>query len=236
MSFAQCSSSVARLLNLLLFSSKWIFAALPHHRECTNLHQSAYLDQNRYCARYPHHRTILHREELYANTHIWPASWRFGNVELRKCYRLVRVAFQAVVESALESTLCVRRVEAHLYLCISSMSADSLRCHFGKERPPDVWFWWSIAGCLCFPTFSSLGWGNSTPRFFSSRTSVRGFLMRYFVSSITVREKPSLAILPVFNARRMSDCSGCTWPPRLAILADMSKTYKTSVAASNNEI
>ena len=40
---------------------------------------------------------------------------------------------RAVVESAMESALCVGPVEVHLFLCVSSMSADSLRYHFGKE-------------------------------------------------------------------------------------------------------
>jgi len=43
------------------------------------------------------------------------------------------VACRAVVESALGSTLCVGRVEVHLFRCISSVSVDYLRCHFGKE-------------------------------------------------------------------------------------------------------
>jgi len=62
------------------------------------------------------------------------------------------------------------------------------------------------------------------------------FLNEVFVSSIAPCEKPCLAILAIFNARRMSDCSSCTRPPCLAIVADMLKTYKTLVAASNNEI
>jgi len=37
------------------------------------------------------------------------------------------------VESALESALCVGQAEVHLFFCVSSMSADSLRCDFGKE-------------------------------------------------------------------------------------------------------
>jgi len=49
-------------------------------------------------------------------------------------------------------------------------------------------------------------------------------------------QKPSLAILAIFNARRMSDCSSCPRPPCLVIVADMMKTYKTLVDASNNEI
>jgi len=60
--------------------------------------------------------------------------------------------------------------------------------------------------------------------------------MRYFVSSIVAREKPTVAILAVFDARRMSDYSSCTRPPFLAIVADMSKTYKTLGNASINEI
>jgi len=64
----------------------------------------------------------------------------------------------------------------------------------------------------------------------------RGFLIRYFVSSIAAHEKPSLAILAIFNARRMSECASCTRPPCLAIVADMLQTYKPLVAASNNEI
>jgi hypothetical protein len=51
-----------------------------------------------------------------------------------------------------------------------------------------------------------------------------------------VLEKPSLAILARFKAMRMSDCSSCTLPPCLAIVADLLKTYKTVVAAANNEI
>jgi len=107
---------------------------------------------------------------------------------------------------------------------------------FWQGRQPAIWFWRSIAGCLCIAAFTFLCPGNSTPRIVSSRTSERGFLMRYFVSSIAAREKPSLAILAIFNARCMSDCSSCTRPPCLAIVADMLKTYKILVAASNNEI
>jgi len=107
---------------------------------------------------------------------------------------------------------------------------------FWQGRQPDVWVWRSIAGGLCIAAFTILCPGKSTPRFFSSRTSARGFFMRYFVSSIAASEKPSLAILAIFNARRMSDCSSCTRPPCLAIAAAMLKTYKTLVDAFNNEI
>jgi hypothetical protein len=54
-------------------------------------------------------------------------------VELRKCYQLVRVACCAGVVSALDSALFIGRGEVHLFLCLSTVSADSLWCHFGKE-------------------------------------------------------------------------------------------------------
>jgi len=107
---------------------------------------------------------------------------------------------------------------------------------FWQERQLDIWFWRSIAGCHYIAAFSISCPGNSTPRIVCPRTLPRGFLMMYFVSLITVREKPSLAILAIFHARHMSDCSSCTRPPSLAIVADMLKTYKTVVAAYHNDI
>ena len=148
MSFAQCSSPVEGSLNPLLLSTKWMLATVPHHRECINLHQSAYLDQNRYRARYPHHRNIPYTEELYANGHVRPANWRFQKGELRTCYRLGPVACRAAVDSALESAVCVGRVEVHLFLCVSSVSADSLRCHFGEERSRQLGFNQALLGVI----------------------------------------------------------------------------------------
>jgi hypothetical protein len=43
------------------------------------------------------------------------------------------VACLAQVESALESALCVGRVEVHLFFCVSSVLGDSLQWHFRKE-------------------------------------------------------------------------------------------------------
>jgi hypothetical protein len=34
---------------------------------------------------------------------------------------------------AMEAALCSGWVEVHRFLCVSSVSADSFRCHFGKE-------------------------------------------------------------------------------------------------------
>jgi len=47
---------------------------------------------------------------------------------------------------------------------------------------------------------------------------------------------PSLAILAIFKARHMSDCSSCNRPPCLALVAGMLKTDKKLVAAANNEV
>jgi len=188
--------------------------------------QSAYLDQNRYRAGYPGQmhldRNIPHREELYVNTYIRPAQWWFGNVQLWKCYWLGRVACRPEVASALESSVCVGRVEAHLFLCIPACLQILCSAILARKAAGRV-VWQSIAGYLCIAAFTCLCPGNSTPRIFSSRTSVRGFWMKYLVSSIAAHKKPSVAILAIFNARCMSDCSSCTRPPCLAIVAEMLK-------------
>jgi len=107
---------------------------------------------------------------------------------------------------------------------------------FWQGRQPSVWFWWIIAGCLSIAAFTFQCPGNSTPRFFSSVTLARGFFIWYCIASIAVPENPPLAILAIFNARRMSDCSSCTQPPCIAIVADMLRTYKKLVAAPSDEI
>ena len=107
---------------------------------------------------------------------------------------------------------------------------------FWQGRHLGVWFWWSIARCLSIAAFTFLSPGNSTPHFFSSRTLVQSVLIRYCVSAIAARKNTSLAILVIFKARRMSDCSSCTGPPCLAIVADILNTNKKLVAASNNEM
>jgi len=95
---------------------------------------------------------------------------------------------------------------------------------FWQGRHPAVWLWRSTAGCLSLTGFNFSCPGNSTLRFFSSPTSARGFLIRYCVSYIAVRENPLLPILAILQARRKSDCSSCTRPPCLAIFANLLKT------------
>jgi len=103
---------------------------------------------------------------------------------------------------------------------------------FWQGRQLSVWFSRTIAGCLSMGAFILFCPGNITPSFFSSRTSAWGFSNRCCVYSIAARKNPSLAILVIFKARHMSDCSSCTRPPCRAIVADMLITYKILVAAS----
>jgi len=104
---------------------------------------------------------------------------------------------------------------------------------FWQGRHPDFWFWQSIAGCLGIATFTLLRPGNSKLRFFSSWTLARGFLMWHCFSSTAVHKNLPLGILAMSQARRRSDCSSCTRPPCLAIVAAMLNSYKKLVAASN---
>jgi len=78
--------------------------------------------------------------------------------------------------------------------------------------------------------------GKTTPCFFSSQTSAWCFSISGCISSISARGNPHLAILAIFKSRLVTDCSSCTRPPFLAIVADMLKTFHKLVAASNRKI
>jgi len=93
----------------------------------------------------------------------------------------------------------------------------------------------TAAGCLSIAAFPFLSAGNWSPHFFSSWTPARDFSNRIYISHIVVHRKPPLAILAIFNPRCMSECSSCTRPPCVAIVADMLKTEKKLVAPSKNE-
>jgi hypothetical protein len=53
--------------------------------------------------------------------------------------------------SALESALCIRWVVMVIFLCVSSMSADSLWCHFGKEASRTSGFNEALPGVFVSP-------------------------------------------------------------------------------------
>jgi hypothetical protein len=94
----------------------------------------------------------------------------------------------------------------------------------------------TIAGCNFIPAFSWLCPGKTTHYFVSSWSLAQGVLMGYRVSSIAARKYPPLAILAIFKVRCVSDCSCCTQPPCLDIVAVMLKTNKPAVVGSKYEI
>jgi hypothetical protein len=100
-----------------------------------------------------------------------------------------------------------------------------------QRRKPSVSFSQTIARWHSIAVFNLLCPGNTTPPVVFSRALVPGFLISWCISPITACDHPPVAMLPIFKARCMSDCSSCTRPPCLAIVAVMLKTYKKSVAA-----
>ena len=103
---------------------------------------------------------------------------------------------------------------------------------FWRGRQPSIWFSRICAGCHSIAAFTFIYLRKTTPRFFFSRTSEQGFFICCCVSSVASHKNPPLAILAIFKARCMADCSSCTRPPCPAIVADMLKTYRKLVAAS----
>jgi len=90
----------------------------------------------------------------------------------------------------------------------------------------------TISGSHSIADFTLLCPGNTTPHCFPSQTLARGSFISSCISSTAARKNSCLAILAISKARCMLDCSSCTRPPCLAIVAVMLKTYKKLVAAS----
>jgi len=76
---------------------------------------------------------IEHCEEEYVYTHIWVAHLRFRISALPHCYWMEHLAFRVNVASVLVPAAKVVLVEVHVCRCISSVSGDSVQCHFCKE-------------------------------------------------------------------------------------------------------
>ena len=106
------------------------------------LHQSANQEKNLYRACDPCHMhqdwIIEHWEEEYIYIHIWVARLRFQQRELPQCLWVAQFAFWVEVVSVLVSAVRVILVDMHLCLHTSSVSADSLLCHLGKEGSHQV--------------------------------------------------------------------------------------------------
>jgi len=88
------------------------------------------------------------------------------------------IAGRSAVSSGVSSGVCCLRqlgggAPIHLHLqCVCWF----FTVPFGQGRHPGVWFWRSIARCLSITAFTGLCPGNSTPRFFISRTLAPTFL------------------------------------------------------------
>jgi hypothetical protein len=116
------------------------------------------------------------------------------------------------------------------------MSTDSLWCHYANGNHLVLWICHGIDGCLCFIAFTMLSRVQSTPCILTSQMLACDYFITYCVSSIAALDSPPLAILGILKAWCMLVSFSCTVPPCLALVADMLKTYKKIVAASNNEI
>jgi len=147
-------------------------------------------------------------------------------------YSLLEWAYELAVVSA----VCISWAELHLFHFVWSMSPDFVRSHCSKEGIRQCYFDEASLRALPLQPPFCLSNGNHTAHFFSSRTLACGFFITYCISCTAARGHPPLAIIAIVNARHISDCSSSTWPPCLAIVADMLKTYKKVVAACNNEI
>jgi len=122
----------------------------------------------------------LEAENVY--THRWMAYLLFNNFHFRQCHLVAQVAFWAEVLPVLEQ---VRRI-----LCASSMSADSLLWHFGMEGSRPVDFYEPLLDDFLSKPSPFACPRDSTPCYFSSWTSARGFLISCCVFSIAARKNP----------------------------------------------
>jgi len=103
-------------------------------------------------------------------------------------------------------------------------------------RQPAIPSLYTIAGWLSIVAFPFICPGNSTPNFFPAQTSAGGFFISCYESSTAARNNPHLAIFAIVKAKRRSDYSSCTRPPRLAIVADRFKTYKKLFGAAKRKL
>jgi len=118
-----------------------------------------------------------------------------------------------------------------LCICAYSVSGDSVLYNLANKA----------AVRSIFPKLSQVSFHHSRNIFMLRKLNTTlllfwdfgpTFIVRCCSFSIAAHEYPPLSGLAIFKARRMSDSSSCTWPPCLAIVADMLKTYKKLVAAS----
>ena len=148
---------------------------------------------------------------------------------------VAQVVVWAEVASLPVLAVCGSLMVVHLVLCATSISVDPL-LPVRERSHPSVWMSWILAWCLSTATFTFQYTEISTPFTLSSHTMAQHCMMNYCISWIVVQTDPSLAWLAKLNTMYMSDCSSCIWPPCIAIVVDMLKTYKKLVHASKIEI
>ena len=146
-------------------------------------------------------------------THSWMTYLLFHNFHFRQCHLVAQVAFWAKVEFWAE-------VPRFWWRCASSFAPPAclliLCCAILECK---------AAGSLIFINHCRMSFYCSLhlfmPRKLNSSLLLfsdfgRSFLTSCCVSSTAVYQNRPLAILAIFKARRMSDCSSCTRPPCLA--------------------
>jgi hypothetical protein len=138
-------------------------------------------------------------------------------------------------------------VRWHRWRARPRWSTSWWRCTLAFVPPECLWIVygaigaWKPAVCLIFANHSRVSFGCRlhqvipvilSTRFVASQISARCFLISCCLSFIATRHYPPMAIWAILHTRHMSDSSSCNLPPCLAIVPDMFKIYKKSVAAS----
>jgi len=157
------------------------------------------------------------KEGLYANTYIRRANWRFQTVEPRRCYRFGAGGVPGGGGVSAGAALCVGQGRCTCPLCLQRVCGffaapfgEEGAGHFGYDEVCRVSLYRSLH--LCMPR------KLNTPLLLFSDLGA-WFLNEIFRFLYCGARKAFLAILAIFNGRRMSDCSSCTRPPCLAIVA-----------------
>jgi len=153
-------------------------------------------------------------EVEYVNAHILVAHSHFRS---SRCHQMAQLALWAEVSSIM--------VVVHPHHCGSCLTVAFSTCQVGKEGSGPLAFRETVAGWLWIAIFIPFWTANTTPKFISSHTSEQTLLIICCIPSLATRHSAPLASLDITNAWLMSACSCCSWPPCLAIVANMLKTY-----------
>jgi len=145
----------------------------------------------------------------------WQSAWRWPEVGCGRCVLVVVKVHLSLVPSVCLPILCAAIVarKAAIHLIFSNHSQVSVYCR--------------LRSLMLKKRNSPL----PLPLYFSAR-----FLHQVLHFHYCRAQNTSLAILAVFKARRISDCSGCTWPPLFAIVENTLTAEIKLLAESKSEI